>query len=69
LSDFESKSLEELTWWISEARRPEVVRIVVVAPELKKFGLFSHSSGEFTVSLSAPKLEEFHLEYTGASVN
>jgi hypothetical protein len=42
---------------------------VVVAPELKKFGLFSHSSGEFTVSLSAPKLEEFHLEYTGASVN
>ncbi|KAL6639266.1 hypothetical protein ACP70R_022996 [Stipagrostis hirtigluma subsp. patula] len=36
----------------------------IVAPELKKFKLQSYTPGEFGLSLSAPKVEEFYLEYT-----
>ena len=56
----ESKSLEEVTWniWCSEQ-----VAVQIVTPELKKFKLKSVGYNAVTVTLSAPKLEEFYLEY------
>ena len=55
----ESKSLEEVTWQIMCSRS---VAVQIVAPELKKFRLTSLDTTA-TVSLSAPKLEEFYLQY------
>ncbi|KAL6639263.1 hypothetical protein ACP70R_022993 [Stipagrostis hirtigluma subsp. patula] len=58
-----SKSLEELklSFLYHNHDWPDVN---IVAPELKKFKLHSSSSKEFSLWLSAPKVEEFYLEYT-----
>ena len=55
----QSKSLEEVTWHIW---CPELEAVQIVAPKLKKFTLTSMDT-RVTVSLSAPKLEEFYLQY------
>ncbi|TVU39147.1 hypothetical protein EJB05_12552, partial [Eragrostis curvula] len=54
----ESKSLEELTLDCLLTKD-----VVIVAPELKKFEFLFGYYGESTISLSAPKLEEFFLLY------
>ncbi|TVU39161.1 hypothetical protein EJB05_12567 [Eragrostis curvula] len=54
----ESKSLEELAVDVLPAKD-----IVIVVPELKEFRFLSGYSGEFTISLSAPKLVDFLMQY------
>ncbi|KAG2580306.1 hypothetical protein PVAP13_6NG332740 [Panicum virgatum] len=53
----ESKSLEEVTW---QSCCSKLVAVHTVAPNLKKFTLTSMGDTGVTVSLSAPKLEEFY---------
>ncbi|KAK3127041.1 hypothetical protein QOZ80_7AG0567380 [Eleusine coracana subsp. coracana] len=57
----DSKSLQELDLMFMP--NMETIGVVILAPELNKFRLVSLMSGVPTISLSAPKVAEFMLEY------